>query len=73
MRGGTLTDTQLDHFRAEGYLRIRALLDGELIGSLRDEYDRVFAEARATDRYRAPSPCTTCAPEPGRTASARCR
>ena len=49
---GALTESQLDRFRDKGYLRIGVLLDDALIGSLREEYDRVFAEARATDRYR---------------------
>ena len=52
MPRGTLTESQLERFRTEGFLRIGALLDGELVGTLRDEYDRVFAEARATDRFR---------------------
>ena len=52
MPGGMLTEEQLEHVATQGFLRIGALLDDELIGSLRDEYDRVFAEARATDRYR---------------------
>ena len=52
MPDGVLTESQLDRFRDEGYLRIGTLLDDELIGSLREEYDHVFAEARATDRQR---------------------
>ena len=52
MPGSMLTEEQLEHFATQGFLRIGALLDGELVGSLREEYDRVFAEARATDRYR---------------------
>ena len=51
-RQRALDQDQLDHFRTQGFLRIGPLLDDELVQSLGDEYDRVFAEARATERYR---------------------
>lgn len=47
-----LSDAQIDDFRARGYLRIGPLLDGETVEVLRSEYDRVFAEARQSNRFR---------------------
>lgn len=47
-----LNREQLECFDTQGYLRIGKLLDNELVQSLRDEYDRLFAEARTTSRCR---------------------
>ena len=47
-----LDQEQLNNFHTQGYLRFGALLEEDLVLSLREEYDRLFAEARATDRYR---------------------
>jgi ectoine hydroxylase-related dioxygenase (phytanoyl-CoA dioxygenase family) len=47
-----LTQEQLDQFRGQGFIRIGPLLDDELVNVLRQEYDRVFAEARATGGFR---------------------
>ncbi len=48
----SLNQDQVAHFREYGYLRIGALLDCDLVENLRDEYDRIFAEAGADGRYR---------------------
>jgi phytanoyl-CoA hydroxylase len=47
-----LRPDQLDEFRSRGFVRIGALLDDEAIAELRAEYDRVFAEARQSNRFR---------------------
>ena len=46
------TQTQLDTFAAEGFLRWGPLLTRSEIDGLRDEYDRVFAEAESSGSYR---------------------
>ena len=48
----SLTEEQVTHFHQRGYLRIGKLLEDEHLEELRAEYDRVFAEARETERYR---------------------
>ena len=48
----SLTHDQVAQFRERGYVRIGKLLDDELVERLRNEYDRVFAEARVDGRYR---------------------
>jgi ectoine hydroxylase-related dioxygenase (phytanoyl-CoA dioxygenase family) len=48
----TLTQEQIDEFRLRGFVVIGKLLDDELTAVLRDEYDRVFTEARQTGRFR---------------------
>ncbi len=48
----SLTHDQVAHFCEHGYVRIGKLLDDELVERLRDEYDRVFVEARTDGRYR---------------------
>ena len=48
----SLAHDQVAQFRERGYVRIGKLLDDELVERLRDEYDRVFAEARVDGRYR---------------------
>ena len=48
----SLTQSQVAHFREHGYVRVGELLDEEVVERLRDEYDRLFAEARNDGRYR---------------------
>jgi ectoine hydroxylase-related dioxygenase (phytanoyl-CoA dioxygenase family) len=48
----SLTQDQIDTFRRDGFVVIGKLLDDSLLGELRAEYDRLFDEARADDRYR---------------------
>ncbi len=52
MAGRHLTPDQVASFHTDGYLPIGKLLDDELVGILRAEYDRLFAEARQTGHYR---------------------
>ena len=47
-----LTSESIDTFRARGFLRIGPLLDGETLSTLRDEYDRIFDEARESNQFR---------------------
>lgn len=47
-----LSEAQIDDFRMRGYLRIGPLLDADTVEVLRGEYDRVFAEARQSNRFR---------------------
>ena len=47
-----LTQDQLDGFRLRGFLEYGPLLEPDLLQELRDEYDRLFAEAREDGRYR---------------------
>ncbi len=47
-----LNQEQIDNFNTQGYLRFGALLEEDIVFSLRAEYDRLFAEARTADRYR---------------------
>ena len=47
-----LTPESIDTFRARGFLRIGPLLDGETLSTLRDEYDRIFDEARESNQFR---------------------
>jgi len=48
----SLSTQQITSFHNQGYLQIGKLLDDELVDQLRDEYDRLFAEAREDGRYR---------------------
>ena len=48
----SLTQDQIDTFRRDGFVVIGKLLDDSLLGELRAEYDRLFDEARADNRYR---------------------
>ena len=48
----SLTQEQVTHFHQRGYLRIGKLLEDEHIEELRAEYDRIFVEARESERYR---------------------
>ena len=43
---------QIDTFRPEGFVVIGKLLEDNEIDPLRQEYDRLFDEARDGDRYR---------------------
>ena len=52
MKYRSLTPDQVAHFREHGYIRIGGLLDDALVEHLRNEYDRLFAEARTDGRYR---------------------
>ena len=52
MRHNALAPTQIDDFWDQGYLIIGKLLDDELVASLQEEYDRLFAHAREDGRYR---------------------
>ncbi len=47
-----LTQEQLDRFRQRGFAVIGKLLENDELLELRDEYDRLFAEARQTARMR---------------------
>lgn len=47
-----LTREQIDFFNENGYLRWGKILSDEELPPLRAEYDRVFAEARESGRYR---------------------
>jgi phytanoyl-CoA hydroxylase len=47
-----LTSNQITAFLDNGYLSIGKLLDDDLLDQLRNEYDRLFAEAREDGRYR---------------------
>lgn len=49
---GSLTAGQVARFNADGYLPIGKLLDDNLVDVLRDEYDRLFGEARETGNFR---------------------
>lgn len=48
----SLTEEQVTHFRQRGYVRIGKLLEEEQLQELRKEYDRVFAEARESQKLR---------------------
>ena len=48
----SLDQDQVNQFRQRGYIAIGKLLDDELVAVLRAEYDRLFAEARQTGRFR---------------------
>ena len=47
-----LTQAQADSFRRDGFVAIGKLLEDSSIEALREEYDRLFSEARDSDRYR---------------------
>ena len=47
-----LTQDQLDQFRLRGFAVIGKLLESSELLELRDEYDRIFAEARETAQLR---------------------
>jgi phytanoyl-CoA hydroxylase len=48
----SLSSNQTASFAVKGYLPIGKLLDDDLIAELRDEYDRLFSEAREDGHYR---------------------
>ena len=50
--GKTLSQEQVDQFRVRGYLSLGKVLDDELVAQLREEYDRLFAEARGAGTFR---------------------
>ncbi len=47
-----LAQEQIDQFRSRGFIAVGKLLDDGLVALLRDEYDRLFAEACQTGRFR---------------------
>ena len=47
-----LTQEQIDFFAANGYLKFGKIFDDDEIEVLRVEYDRMFAEARQSGRFR---------------------
>ena len=47
-----LAQEQIDQFRRRGFIAVGKLLDDDLVAVLRDEYDRLFAEARQNGRFR---------------------
>ena len=51
-QGKILPPEQIEHFRQKGYLAIGKLLDDDLIGQLRAEYDTVFERARNAGDFR---------------------
>lgn len=48
----SLSQEQIDEFHLRGYVVVGKLLDDDLIEVLRAEYDRLFAEAHETGRFR---------------------
>ncbi len=48
----SLTQDQIESFRSEGFVVIGKLLDDGHLEELREEYDRIFAEARETQKLR---------------------
>jgi hypothetical protein len=48
----SLTQEQIDTFRRDGFVVIGKLLEDSEIEPLRQEYDRLFDEARDGDRFR---------------------
>lgn len=48
----SLTQEQIDFFALNGYVAYGPILDAAEIGELREEYDRVFAEAEQDGRFR---------------------
>ena len=48
----SLSQAQLDQFRRKGFVVVGPLLEEREVGELREEYDRLFAEARETARMR---------------------
>jgi phytanoyl-CoA hydroxylase len=51
-KGSGLTHDQVTEFRANGFLRVGKLLSDEDVEMLRDEYDRVFDDARRDGSFR---------------------
>jgi len=47
-----LSQAQVDQYRVQGYLSLGKVLEDELVASLREEYDRIFAEARRGGTFR---------------------
>jgi len=47
-----LSQEQIDEFACRGFITIGSILDTPLIEELRNEYDRLFAEARQNGRFR---------------------
>ncbi|HIG18081.1 MAG TPA: phytanoyl-CoA dioxygenase family protein [Candidatus Handelsmanbacteria bacterium] len=50
-RTKALSADQVRRFWRQGYLHVRGLLDGDTIAELRQEFDRVLAEARASGQF----------------------
>ncbi len=48
----SLTQDQIESFRSEGFVVIGKLLEDGHLEELREEYDRIFAEARETQKLR---------------------
>ena len=48
----SLTQNQIESFRSEGFVVIGKLLEDGHLEELREEYDRIFAEARETQKLR---------------------
>jgi ectoine hydroxylase-related dioxygenase (phytanoyl-CoA dioxygenase family) len=48
----SLSPEQIDDFRRSGFIAIGKLFENNEIDELRHEYDRVFAEARDSERFR---------------------
>ena len=48
----SLTQDQVDTFRRDGFVVIGKLLENGHLEEMRAEYDRIFAEARDSERYR---------------------
>ena len=48
----SLTQDQIDSFRRDGFVVIGKLLEDNEIEPLREEYDRLFDEARDGDHFR---------------------
>ena len=44
-----LTDTQINHYREQGYLKLDRLTSEEDVAALRESYDRIFAEQAGRD------------------------
>ena len=49
-RTKALSADQVRRFWRQGYLHVRGLLDGDTVTELRQEFDRVLAEARTSGR-----------------------
>ena len=47
-----LTQEQIDDFNINGFVKIGKIINDELIGKLRKEYDRIFYEAKESGNFR---------------------
>ncbi|MBT7862232.1 MAG: hypothetical protein HN712_18080, partial [Gemmatimonadetes bacterium] len=48
----SLTQDQIDSFHRDGYVPIGKLIEDSVLEELRSEYDRLFEEARTSEKYR---------------------